>query len=275
MYVEPIGVRPPTLFSALKPKDNGLFDAINGKPPEPEPIMGVSTSETILSMYAILNRLFKGEYYDDKVRAGEELVQDSLIAEIFLQYPNDVIKTKAKEIVHPYDANDIKAFKIFEWVARNIKYKLDKDEYDRLEVWQPPVITIRKGTGDCEDAAFLIHSLMLNAGIPWDRIRTYGGEVELDGSSFGHAWTAYKRELDDEWIVLDSFVFPTLEHIDDRTPMRLDSVYSNNFFFMTEKYSIVTENSDRIRFPGVVYTASGELEYLFMFPTRIMVDTMV
>ena len=275
MYVEPIGVHTPNLFSALKPKDNGLFDAINGRPPEPEPITGTSTSETILGMYAILNRLFTGEYYDDKVRAGEKLIQDSLISEIFLQYPNDIIKAKAEEIANPYDSHDIKAFKIFEWVARNLEYKLDKDEYDRAEVWQPPVITIRKGTGDCEDAAFLIHSLMLNAGIPWDRIRTYGGEVELDGSFFGHAWTAYKRESDDEWVVLDSFVFPTLAQIDDRTPMRLYSLYSDNFFFMTEKYSIITDNSDRIRFPGTVYTASGEVEYLLIFPTRIIVDTMV
>ena len=152
---------------------------------------------------------------------------------------------------------------------------LDKDEYDRAEVWQPPVITLRKGTGDCEDAAFLIHSLMLNAGIPWDRIRTYGGEVEFDGVSFGHAWTAYKRESDDEWIVLDSFVYPTLEQIDDRTPMRLYALYTNNYFFMTEKYSIITTDSDRVRFPGAVYTASGEVEDQLFFPTGIIVNTRV
>jgi hypothetical protein len=149
------------------------------------------------------------------------------------------------------------------------------DEYGRAEVWQPPVITLKKGTGDCEDAALLIHSLMLNAGIPWSRIRTYGGEVEVDGSSLGHAWTAYKRESDDEWIVLDSFVFPTLKLIDDRIPMRLDRLYANNFFFITEKYSIRTDNSDRIRFPEVVYTASGEVANQLFFPTGIMIDTAV
>ncbi|UCF83794.1 MAG: transglutaminase-like cysteine peptidase [Desulfobacteraceae bacterium] len=275
MYIEPISIHTSTLFSALDPKNNDLFDAINGKPPEPEPIIGISTPETILGMYAILNKLFTGEYHDDEVRAGEELVQDPLIAEIFLQYPNDIIRAQAEEITNPYESNDIKAFEIFEWVARNIEYKLDKDEYDRAEVWQPPVITLRKGTGDCEDAAFLIHSLMLNAGIPWDCIRTYGGEVEFDGVSFGHAWTAYKRESDDEWIVLDSFVYPTLEQIDDRTPMRFYALYTNNYFFMTEKYSIITTDSDRVRFPGAVYTASGDVEGLLFFPTGIIVNTRV
>jgi predicted transglutaminase-like cysteine proteinase len=275
MNVEPLGVNTQILVNALKPTDNTLFDAINGKPYEPEPILGISPPETMLGMYAVINRLLIGEYYDYKIRAGEELIQDYFIAEFYLQYPNDIIKTKAEEITNPGDSNDVKAFKIFAWVARNIEYKLDMDEYGRAEVWQPPVITLKKGTGDCEDAALLIHSLMLNAGIPWDRIRTYGGEVEVDGSSFGHAWTVYKRESDDEWIVLDSTVYPTLKQIDDRIPMRFDRVYTKNFFFITEKYSIRTDNSDRIRFPEVVYTVSGEVANQLFFPTGIMIDTMV
>ena len=38
MHVEPLGVNTQILVNALKPTDNTLFDAINGKLYEPEPI---------------------------------------------------------------------------------------------------------------------------------------------------------------------------------------------------------------------------------------------
>jgi len=55
------------------------------------------------------------------------------------------------------------------------------------------------GKGDCEDGAFLVHSLLLHAGVPYDRIGTYGGLVESGegAATGGHAWTAYRRESDD------------------------------------------------------------------------------
>ena len=48
------------LINPLKPRDNTLFDAINGKPYEPEPIPGISPPETMLGMYAIINARLQG-----------------------------------------------------------------------------------------------------------------------------------------------------------------------------------------------------------------------
>jgi hypothetical protein len=55
-------------------------------------------------------------------------------------------------------------------------------------------VSMERTTGICEDGAFLIHSLALYAGVPADRLRTYGGIVFSDEYGLtvgGHAWTAY------------------------------------------------------------------------------------
>jgi transglutaminase-like putative cysteine protease len=108
---------------------------------------------------------------------GETVAQKNVYGE-YLDFPNTGIRAVADSIVEPGDTNDQKAFKIMLWVQENIAYVSDLKNYGRPEYWARPSQTIQKGSGDCEDGAFLIHSLMLNADIPWERIRTYGGLVE-------------------------------------------------------------------------------------------------
>ena len=132
--------------------------------------------------------------------------------EKYLQFPNQRLSNLANSIVDTSDSDDEKIYKIEQWVINNIDCVRDINKYGTEEFWAYPAITLNRGSGDCEDGAFLIHSLALHAGVPKDRLRTYGGFVEAEGGSFllaGHAWTAYMREADHEWVEVDWCNYPT------------------------------------------------------------------
>ena len=184
----------------------------------------------------------------------------------FLQYPNEIIREKALSIVSPGDDNDTKAHKLHKWVLENFAYITDERQYGTEELWVPPIMSLRTGAGDCEDGAFLLHSLMLNAGIPADRIRTYGGMVEVPGTGReegGHAWTAYRRESDNEWVVLDTSYYPNPSPVSSLPLMTEDTRYVDDIFFMTLTETVITEATNRIRDPEIlpVYTQNAKLDY--------------
>ena len=70
----------------------------------------------------------------------------------------------------------------FDFVIANIKYEKDMRIYNRRDVWQFPFETLRMGTGDCEDMAFLLASILIALGFRNTRVGlgTRKGE--------GHAW---------------------------------------------------------------------------------------
>lgn len=129
----------------------------------------------------------------------------------YLQLGNQQIKNLVRTIVATGDTNDQKAEKILKWVTENITYTSDTDQYHLGEYWAKPTETLKSRRGDCEDGAFLIQSMALAAGIPVDRLRTYGGLVKAGTAAplGGHAWTIYKRETDNQWVDLDWCVVPT------------------------------------------------------------------
>ncbi|MFX0197290.1 MAG: transglutaminase domain-containing protein [Candidatus Hodarchaeota archaeon] len=152
-----------------------------------------------------------------------------------LQFPNQQIKDLAYTIVDKTDSNDQKAHKILMWVYENIPYKTDEENYGVPEFWALPTETLQKGCGDCEDQAFLIHSLLLNADVPYDRIKTFGGLVEAGENAplGGHGWTVYRRETDNEWVVLDACYYFDDTPIADRLSLREDTKYVDDFFYVT------------------------------------------
>lgn len=167
----------------------------------------------------------------------------------YLAYPSNEIKLLANQIVEPTDDNDTKAHKILLWVQENLQYVSDSKQYKTPEYWATPMETLKSMKGDCEDGAFLIHSLMLNAGIPWDRIKTYGGEVwaGVNAPTGGHGWAAYMRESDDEWVVLDWCYYANQKPIDERTAMRDDLKYIDDWFYITEHETVMTTYVNTLR----------------------------
>lgn len=171
----------------------------------------------------------------------------------YLQYPNAEIKALVDTIVKPSDSNDEKAYKILMWVQENIEYKSDFETYGASEYWALPTMTVKSGCGDCEDGAFLVHSMMLNAGIPWDQIRTYGGEVYTgNGTTGGHAWTAYKRETDNQWVIMDWCYYANKNQIADREPMKDVLWYFDDYFYVNARETIDTPFVNKVKDPGIL-----------------------
>jgi len=190
---------------------------------------------------------------------------------MYLQYPNTGIKALALGIVDSFDTNDEKAYKILRWVQENIEYKSDIEGYGLAELWVLPTVTATKRYGDCEDGAFLIHSLMLNAGIPWDSVRTYGGVVVtgVGASTGGHGWTAYKREIDDEWVVLDWCYYANQEAIEERTPMREDQRYIDDYFYVNMVETIDSPIANNVKHPPALAAYAKGLSFSYIKGQRV------
>ena len=178
----------------------------------------------------------------------------------YLQQGNPRIKALAMSIVNPWDSNDTKMFKIEQWVIEHIEYKSDWENYGMDEYWAYPTQTLDRMSGDCEDGAFLLHSLALAAGVPAERLRTYGGLVfnPYGTEAAGHGWTAYQRESDDEWIVMDWCYWPENSPVGERTSMSAALKYIDDFFFVNaQEGTVETPYSNRVRY------ATGDLLNVF------------
>lgn len=77
------------------------------------------------------------------------------------------------------------------WVYQNIVYTPDSiSGFDDL--WQPAFYTIVRRTGDCEDIATLICSLLRAKGVPAENVRVVVGSFLRDGKPVGHAFAEIK-----------------------------------------------------------------------------------
>lgn len=88
---------------------------------------------------------------------------------------------------------DATAFRLLDYVCRNISYGSDNGEW-----WEWSAVTLCRGSGDCDDTAILLASMLRGAGYSPDRvyvcIGTYKGFkhawVELDGEVLETTYTA-------------------------------------------------------------------------------------
>ncbi len=87
-----------------------------------------------------------------------------------------------------------------DWVAQNVVYTPD-NTLGREEVWFLPSDTLVRKTGDCEDFATLLCSLIRAKGVPASDVRVVVGTLQQDGEAFGHAWVELKHEGD--WLPLE------------------------------------------------------------------------
>jgi len=160
------------------------------------------------------------------------------------------VNALAKKITNSSDSDDKKIYDIEQWVQKNIKYVADDKNYGQLEYWAYPAETLERKSGDCEDQAFLIHSLGLAAGIEPERLRTYGGLVFVSNSRSlgGHGWTAYKREKDNEWVVVDSTYYAVQTPISEREPLPRDLKYVDDFWYVQAGRTVATPYVNKVRY---------------------------
>ena len=92
----------------------------------------------------------------------------------------DKILDKVVKISGAYNEedNDEKVYKLFDFVKRNIRYISDKTSVGYTEFWQFANETMLLKTGDCEDGAILLASLLRCAGIKPYRVKVSAGAVQ-------------------------------------------------------------------------------------------------
>lgn len=130
------------------------------------------------------------------------------IRELVLTAKNAVIRDTIREKLRPYAKTlkrggdslfesrvlhsfDFRVAVIERWVGEQIKYRSKKG----ADPWQFPEETLTLGSGDCEDHAFLIASLLLGSGISGYHVRVALGEVRVGARKrLDHAWVMYKNE---------------------------------------------------------------------------------
>ena len=191
----------------------------------------------------------------------DEVIEDYGYVNFYLQYGNEIIKNLADTIVNERDSDDEKIEKIQRWVVENIVYEEDEPQYGISELWVPPVMLLSTMKGDCEDGAFLIMSLALNAGVDPDKLRFYAGIVEVGkgAATGGHGWVAYQRSIDQEWVPIDFSYYPDLRPMNERMPMKDDTRYIDDFLLFDIGRIILTPDTNRVRNPEM-YNYYGNIE---------------
>ncbi|MEM4202644.1 MAG: PKD domain-containing protein [Candidatus Methanomethylicaceae archaeon] len=120
-------------------------------------------------------------------------------AQLFITPKDPVVLQKEAQITTSFWPDIIE---LREWVSTNIKYKDDYEAHGISEYYQLPRETLALGTGDCEDFAILLCSLLRANGYDPSRVYVMAG-YKSDGA--GHAWVVAKTDLGIWWTIEPQF----------------------------------------------------------------------
>jgi predicted transglutaminase-like cysteine proteinase len=89
---------------------------------------------------------------------------------------------------------------IRDWVAANIEYKDDEEQWGVDDYWQTPEETLSLYSGDCEDVAILLCTLLRAYGIAGEQMYV---AIGVDNAGYGHAFLIENWYLDGEWRAIE------------------------------------------------------------------------
>jgi len=143
--------------------------------------------------------------------------------------------------------NDDKALRLLKLVINKLTYKSDSVTRNTPEYWENPEVTWQRKTGDCEDGALLLISLMRMAGVPAYRVKLRAGDVRLsNGRKGGHGNIIYLSEEENEWFPLDWCFYPVssvtlFNQIPDRKREKYLGIWwtGNDLFTWAQRDTIV------------------------------------
>ncbi|TAL26645.1 MAG: transglutaminase domain-containing protein [Nitrospirae bacterium] len=152
------------------------------------------------------------------VGASTRKKYDIDVREFLITERNEIMRKTIKEDIKSYiqskggdwnlfqertsGAFDYRANIIRTYVSETIKYA-GKGGSDP---WQFPDETLFLKSGDCEDRAFLIASLLIASGISSYNVRVALGRVKTsDNDSYDHMWVMYKNEKG-HWMLIEPLI---------------------------------------------------------------------
>lgn len=152
-----------------------------------------------------------------------------------------ILDNYAKEISNGLSSNDEIVIKTLKEVKKLLNYKGDLETKKKTEFWQSPDETFQSKTGDCEDGALLLISLLRIIGIPAYRIKLCAGYVK---NGDGHAYAIYLAD-DDNWYTLDWCYFGN-ESINNfkKKPHKDNTNYGKIWWTANDKYTWAQNNTD-------------------------------
>ncbi len=101
----------------------------------------------------------------------------------------------------PYELSQVGFDDIRNWVADNIDYKSDTEQWSVDDRWQTPEETLSYRTGDCEDFSILLCSLLRAYGIDTEHVYVVLG---VDNEGHAHAFIIEDWYLDGKWRRIES-----------------------------------------------------------------------
>ena len=156
--------------------------------------------------------------------------------------PNDLIVKKflKSQKINIDLPNDKKVHQIQKAVVKYMKYIPDKNLTGVDECWLFPFETIHMKSGDCEDGAILMASMMINAKVPSFRVRVAAGYVQSAPTApqGGHGYCCYLRESDNQWVVIDWCYFEDSKIPVEKKPIiNKNKKYKKVWFSFNNKFS--------------------------------------
>ena len=164
----------------------------------------------------------------------------------------------------PYTPSQLGFDDIRAWVADNIAYKSDKEQWGK-DYWQTPEETLSYRTGDCEDFSILLCSFLRAYGIDAQRVYVALG---VDGENDGHAFVIEDWYCDGEWRRVESqaaaqlpsysrLFFPG-SYLDSRLDKYEITVAFNDLYWHDESFSSEEAQEDSSTLADIL-TAIGDI----------------
>jgi hypothetical protein len=179
----------------------------------------------------------KVKSYDIDVRAFLGSDQDVLMRRAIYGQVKEYINEKKYDwglfTAREEGAFDYRALVIVKFVAEKVDYA----KRNTNDPWLFPSETLAVMTGDCEDRAFLLGSLLISSGISPYNVRVSFGKVCITdkgkSEEYDHMWVMYKSEIG-KWTMLDPLhTIKNKKRKDEKPKVSLDAKveYVPSFLF--------------------------------------------
>lgn len=139
-------------------------------------------------------------YHEETTTAPSGMTESEIKSHITPE--NQLVKDCLQDILGapPYQPSKDGFDLLRDWVANNIDYVSDEQQWGITDYWQIPEETLSLYSGDCEDFAFILCSLLRAYGISVERVYV---AIGVDDEGYGHAFLMENWYSDGTWRALE------------------------------------------------------------------------